>query len=113
MDMAQVENIPKTYAQALQSLAESHGEAGADDLSIFAAEDAGDNIVRLIHVSEVFPDLGGVRVYRMGSSAEFPFRSAIALVRPDQWARIKSGTDVLPADWKIARAKQVWPLLNE
>jgi hypothetical protein len=113
--MSVVETIPKTYAEAVQALALWHSEAGADDLRIFAAEDIGDNVVRLIDVSEDLPDLGDVPVYRMGSSDEFPFRTAVALARPDQWNKIKSGQGdvVLPADFKIARAQQVWPLLAE
>jgi len=113
--MAQIEVIPKTYADAVRALARWHSEAGADDLTIFTAEDLGDNVVRLIDVSEDLPDLGDVPVYRMGASDEFPFRTAVALARPEQWNKIKSGqTDlVLPADFKIARAQQVWPPVAE
>ncbi len=113
--MTEVETIPKTYAEAVATLALWNGEAGADDLVTYAAEDVGDNVVRIIHVSEAFPDTGDVDVFRFGASAEFPFRSAVALARPDQWKKIQSGSDELrlPADWKIAAARQVWPPLDE
>lgn len=112
--MAEVETIPKTYAEAVDTLARWNGEAGADDLLVFAAEDVGDNLGRLIHVSGQFPNLGGVSIYRFGASAEFPFRSAVALAQPEQWAKIKSGSGDLrlPDDWKIAKARQVWPLCD-
>jgi hypothetical protein len=109
--VAQIEEIPKTYEEAIRSLAESHGEAGPDDLVIFAAENPDDNVVRLISVSEDFPDLGEIGVYRFGASEQFPFQTADVLLRPEQWAKIRSGTGHLrlPAEWHIASARQVWP----
>ena len=113
--MTEVETIPKTYDEAVATLARWNGEVGADDLVTFAAEDVGDNVVRLIHVSEELPDLGDVRVFSMGASADFPFRSEIALLHSGQWKKIRSGSDELhfPSDWKIAAARQVWPLRDE
>lgn len=110
--MAEVENIPGTHADAVRVLADSYGASGADDLMIFALEDYHDNTVRLIQVSDAFPDLGDIRVYRFGSSAEFPFRSAVALLRPEQWERIRSDdkNPELPANWSLTTARQVWPL---
>jgi hypothetical protein len=112
VDMAQVESIPGTYADAVRILADSYGASGADDLVIFALEDQHDNTIRLIQLSDAFPDLGGIRVYRFRCSAEFPFRSAVAPVRPEQWERIRSGgkDPELPADWSLTTARQVWPL---
>jgi hypothetical protein len=115
LDMSAVVSIPKTYDEAVRALALWQSDAGGDDLRVFTAEDIGDNVVRLIDVSEDFPDVGNVPVYRMGASDEFPFRTAVALARPDQWNKIKSGQGdvVLPADFKIAQAQQVWPPLAE
>ena len=112
--MAQIEEIPKTYEEAVHSLAQSHGEAGPDDLLIFAAENLGDHTVRLIHVSDDFPDEGEIGVYGFGASADFPFRSADVLLRREQWARLQNGDPVLrlPEDWNVASARQVWPLHN-
>jgi hypothetical protein len=113
--MAVIQDIPKTYAEAVQTLANWQAEAGADDLRIFVAGDLGDNVVRLIDVSDDLPDIGDIPVYRMGSSSEFPFRSAVALARPEQWKIIQSGADglALPADFKITDARQVWPPIAE
>jgi hypothetical protein len=109
--MQEVEHIPKTYAEAVKTLSHWQAEAAEDDLQIFAAKDAGDGVVRLIHVSDQFSNLGAVPVYRMGKSVEFPFVSAVALARHDQWKRILSGDAELklPDDWKIDQLVQVWP----
>lgn len=112
--MSQVEHIPKTYEEAVMTLARWGGEAGADDLRIFAAEEMGDNVVRLIHVTEQFPDSEEVSVYTFGASEEFPFQSALALATPEQWEAIRSLGERrgLPSVWRTANAHQVWPPPN-
>jgi hypothetical protein len=109
--MSQIDEIPKSYEDAVRLLGQWGGEAGADDLRIFAAEDVGDEMVRLIHVTDQFPDSVRVSVYTFGASEEFPFRSALALASPDQWEvmRARGGYPGLPSEWKITNARQVWP----
>ena len=109
--MAATKQVPKTYQQATRVLARWQGESGPPDLEIFAFPDSQKQVVRLMHVSKTFPDLGGVRVYRMGRSAEFPFRSEIAQVLPKYRDKIKakSGEKLLPSDWESGTEERVWP----
>lgn len=109
--MSQVEHIPKTYEEAVVTLAQWGGEAGPDDLRTFAAENVGDEVVRIIHVSADFPNTVKIPVFTFGASEEFPFRSVVALARPEDWEEIRSGTGekLLPPDWKLSHPRQLWP----
>ena len=109
--MATTEQVPKTYQEAMRVLARWQGESGPADLEIFAFPDPQKQVVRLMHVSKTFPDLGGVRVYRMGRSAEFPFRSEMAQVLPKYRDKIKtkSGERLLPPEWRPGTEQRVWP----
>ena len=107
--MTSIEEIPKTYDQAVRVLAHWHGEGGATDLRVFAFRDPDQKIVRLLHVSATFPDSGGVQVYKLGRSDEFPFKSAVALALPKYWDSIKTGANLLPPDWDPNAAERVWP----
>jgi hypothetical protein len=108
--MSQVEDIPKTYEEAVVALTRWGDEAGPDDLMIFSADYVGDEVVRIIHVSDELPDTGQVFVVTVGPSKAFPFRSATALATPGQWAKIKAGDNVPgPPDWKFEQLLQLWP----
>ena len=110
--MSQIEHVPTTYRDAVETLAAWHGEAGADDLRIYAAKDIDDDVVRLIHVSDELPTFVPLRPYVLGPSAQFPFGSAVILLKPDQWKKIKLGIGDLrlPSDWNVDNAVQVWPI---
>jgi hypothetical protein len=103
------DTIPKSYEDAICLLARWNGEGGAADLRIYAFPDPTEQVVRLIHVSDEFVDVGGVRIYKMGRSEEFPYRSAVALALPKYWERIQSGEQLLPTDWDITSIRKVWP----
>ena len=109
--MATVERIPKTYADAVTALAEWQGSAGPSDLAIYSYDDPKQEVVRFVHISDEYPNLGGVRVYRLGRSEDFPFRSAVAMVNQEQWAKIcrRDSVSLLPEDWITAEPKRVWP----
>jgi hypothetical protein len=63
----------------------------------------------LLHVSDTFPDHGGVRVFKMGRSDEFPFTSAVAMALPKYWDKIRQGNSQLPPEWDPVAAIEVWP----
>ena len=107
--MTITEQIPKEYDEAVHVLARWHGEGGAQDLIVFAFPDPDEQVVRLLHVSATFPDVGGVRVYKLGRSEEFPFKSAIAFALPKYWDRIRLGVNLLPPGWDHKAAERVWP----
>jgi hypothetical protein len=107
--MTTMEQIPTTYDQAIRVLAQWQGESGEADLKIFAFPDTEGRVVRLAHVSEGIADRGGIRIFKMGMSKEFPFTSVIALTVPKYWDQIIHGEPLLPPDWDIATRRQVWP----
>lgn len=90
-------------------LSQWQGESGEADLRIFSFDDPDEQVVRLILVSGSFPDLGAVRIYTLGKSDLFPFRSSIATATPRQWDKIQSGADLIPRDWRAIEPRKTWP----
>lgn len=106
--MADLDQIPKTYDEAVLTLADWHGE-GHDGLEIYAFSDSPKNTVQLLEVSSEFPRTDCVNPIVLGASEEFPFRSAVALLSPTDWELVQSGHMSLPEGWEIANMHQVWP----
>jgi hypothetical protein len=107
--MATIDEIPKTYSEAVCSLVDAHTQAGPEDLSIVLFPDSQQQMVRLILISSDFQETGAVRPFPLGRSAEFPFRSAVALVTPEEWAQVEAARLRLPDEWDLATARKVWP----
>jgi hypothetical protein len=103
------EDIPGTYQDAVRTLARWHAEIGRANLEIFAFHDPCEMVVRLLEVSDEFPDTGGVIPVTFGRSTEFPFKSSVALVTPGEWQQILSGTLPLPDGWDLATRRRIWP----
>jgi len=104
-----VHKIPRSYDDAVRLLARWHGEEQAFPLTIFAIPDPRHEEVRLIEVSDEFPQPGPVVPILMGRSKEFPFRSAVALATEDEWRQLQRGEIELKEDWDISKATRVWP----
>ncbi len=107
---AMLDGVPKTYLEAIRVLAAAHA-AGPDRVDIYALPDPRAEVVRLIEVSATFPE-GGVErpaapgrlewvvpVFPMGRAADFPFRSEVVQVTPDEWQKLRQGTLRLNRDW--------------
>ena len=114
-----VDVVPATYADAVAVLAEAHA-SGDEQIVIYSVPDPAGRIVRLMEVSDAFPDAGVERpvttggrewvvpVFPMGPSPDFPFRSEIAQVTHDEWRRLREGTLILTRDWgDLNRAAKV------
>jgi hypothetical protein len=116
---AVLDEIPKTYTQAVRVLAAAHS-AGADRVDIYSINDPLQQVVRLIEVSDAFPD-GSVErpappngmerivpVFPMGKAKDFPFRSEIVQVKPAEWDQLCKGTLKLNRDWgDLKSAKRI------
>lgn len=113
-----LEVMPKTYEDAVHVLAAAHS-AGADPVEIYHVPDPQKQVVRLIEVSDVFPE-GGVErpvspngmerivpVFPMGRARDFPFRSEVAQVTPAEWAQLKQKTLKLNRDWDLEQVQKV------
>lgn len=107
---AAVDAIPKSYGQAIRVLAAAHA-TGPDEVQIYSVPDSQEQVVRLIEVSESFPESGvdrpapanGVErivpVFSMGRAKDFPFRSEIVQVTPAEWQQLRQGHLKLNRDW--------------
>ena len=102
--------VPKTYERAVRVLAAAHA-SGPDQVEIYHLPDPQQRVVRLIEVSEAFPE-GGVErpappggmervvpVFPMGPAEDFPFRSEIVQVTPAEWEEIRQGNLKLNRNW--------------
>jgi hypothetical protein len=107
--MSLIDEIPKTFAEAVNALVAAHSESGPADLKIIWFLDPQEQTVRLLLVSDEFQETGAIRPLPLGKSAEFPFRSAAALATPDEWRRAQDGSLPLPDGWDLAAARQVRP----
>ena len=104
------DKVPATYERAVQILIEAHA-SGPDPIDIYDLPDPQRIVIRLIEVSEAFPEGGVDRrsadggiehivpVFPMGPANDFPFRSEIVQVTPDEWAQLKRGDLRLNRDW--------------
>ena len=108
--MENLEEIPKTYADAVRTLACWHAEGHDKALEVYSLPDPDGLVVRLIEVSEAFPETGRITPVAMGRSADFPFKSCVALVTPDEWTDVQRRVIPLPAGWSLDKMERVWPV---
>ena len=105
-----VDAVPLTYDDAVRTLADAH-VAGDPAMDVYLVRDPQARVVRLIEVSDAFPD-GGVErpilptgferivpVFPMGPARDFPFRSEIVQVTRAEWDRLRTGQLRLNRDW--------------
>ena len=113
-----LEAVPKTYDDAIQVLAAAHS-AGDDPMEIYLVPDPQKQVVRLVEVSDAFPE-GGVErpvpphgierivpVFPMGPAKDFPFRSEVAQVTRAEWTKLQQKTLKLNRDWDLEQAQKV------
>jgi hypothetical protein len=80
--MQTTDEIPRTYEEAERLLARWQGEGGPADLLAFAFSDPADETVRLLYVSEEFPESGAIYAMTFGRSPEIPFRKCGSKSKP-------------------------------
>lgn len=108
-DVTDIEEIPRTYDDAVRTLVRWHGEGGPADLRVFLFPDPDEQVVRLLEVSDEFFTASEIHPLTLGRSAIFPFRSATALARPEDWDQVQAGRLSLPQGWNLNARRQVWP----
>lgn len=107
---AALDAVPKTYERAVRVLAAAHA-SGPDRVEIYHLPDPQQRVVRLVEISEGFPE-GGVErsvpdgglervvpVFPMGPAKDFPFRSEIVQVTPAEWEELRRGNLKLNRNW--------------
>ena len=124
--MPDLEQIPKSYDDACQVLAKSHAEEHGFPVRVICFPDPKKKEVRLVEVSNSFPanpiaaiaypDSSGVPrakptvpVVTLRPSADFPFRSSVALVTEEEWSQIEAGKLAVAGNWGLCVHRQVWP----
>jgi hypothetical protein len=114
-----LDTVPKTYDAAVRVLATAH-QAGPDRIDIYSLPDPEQRVVRLLEVSDAFPEAGVERpappdgvervvpVFAMGPAKEFPFRSEVAQVTPAEWEQLRQGSLRLNRNWgDLSQARRV------
>jgi hypothetical protein len=103
-----IDAIPKTYEAAIHALAAAHAD---DDVEIYSVPDPQQQVVRLIEVCSTFPESGVQRqvppngmerivpVFPMGAAKDFPFRSEIIQITPQEWEQLRQGKLKLNRNW--------------
>src|SRR5437763_1629927 len=86
--MATTRLIPSTYDDAVRALVRWHAGLRRSGLEIYSFPDPAGAVVRLVEISKDFPSSGGVLPVTFGPSAEFPFRSSVALLTPEEWHQV-------------------------
>lgn len=111
-------DTPRTYDEAVRVLAEAHA-AGDAMIEFFVIPDGEEEVVRLVEVSDDFPEAGVERpkspdgfervvpVFAMGRSRDFPFRSEVAQVTRSEWDQLRNGTLFLTRVWDLSQARKV------
>lgn len=104
-----VARVPNKYEQAVRELARSHARELGNGVTIYALLDETGRDVQLLEVTSRTAPLGWVMVVPFAASKEFPFRTRIAQITPDEWKRVRSGEMSLPEGWEVDRLQRVWP----
>jgi len=100
------EDIPKTYEEAVRTLARWHLE-GLDAAEVYSFPDPAGETVRLVEVSPRFPASGEPYPFTFGRSKEFPFRSSVIQITPGEWRDVLSQRLALPAEWDVGSRQRV------
>jgi hypothetical protein len=116
---AALDEVPKTYERAVGVLAAAHA-TGVASIDIYHLPDPQQLVVRLIEVSDSFPEGGVDRptppngmervvpVFPLGPAKDFPFRSEVAQITPAEWDQLLQGNLKINRDWgDLKRAKKV------
>jgi hypothetical protein len=106
-EMIDLDTIPKTYDEAVESLAAWHYD-DKSDMEVFVMADPDRKTVCLVEVSDDVGDDDNPRPIRMGTSADFPFSSSILLLSVSDWERINAGQLSLPEGWILERLRKLY-----
>ncbi len=63
--------------------------------------------IKLLEVSEATLTAGYVMPFGFGSTEEFPYRSVVALITPEEMQQIKNREMPLPPGWDLATAQVI------
>lgn len=104
-----MDQIPTTYDDAAKMLAGWHADGLGNGVTIYLFPDPTSVQVRLLEVTKDTIPSGSVIPIGFGTSPDFPFRSAVAQVTPQEWDQILVGTIALPDGWNLDQRLRVWP----
>lgn len=97
------------YDEAVRKLAAWHAEGVESELTVYAIPDPARREVRLIEVSDLFPEMDDPYVITIGPTSDFPLTSSTLSVSHGDLHLVESGERSLPDGWDFKAAKKVWP----
>jgi len=97
------------YDKAVRKLAAWHARGARPRVTVYAVPDPQRREVRLIEVSNAFPDTAPPEPVIIGPTRDFPYASGTLSVTTAAFRLIKAGRLPLPRDWDFASCKKVWP----
>ena len=101
--------VGDTYDEAVRKLAAWHAEGVTPSVTVYAIPDPERREVRLIEVSDAFPETGIPAPVTIGPTPDFPYTSGTLSVTPTELHLIRSGELALPEGWDFTSGKKVWP----
>ena len=107
--MVKVVEAPSTYEAAAKALARWHGEGQKPRVTIYLFPDPAQGVVRLLEVSDGFPETGEILPLTIGPTPELPFASTAITVTREEFRQVGTGRLRLPPDWDWDRKRRVWP----
>lgn len=113
--MGKTDEIPRTYEDAIITLARWHADEGERPIDIYSLDDPQKETVQLVEVSDefgvsdAFATSNRLLAIPMGRSTDFPYKSAVILVARSEWDDVENGKKTLPEGWDRSKLRQVWP----
>lgn len=101
--------VPKTMEEAVRWLVTDHARVDGSISAFWHFPDPRQKTIRLIEVADAVlpPENGHVDPIRFWAHVDFPFEAEIAMLSPEDWARVQAGTLLLPAGWSLPDAKEL------
>lgn len=70
-------------------------------------EESDSEPIKLLEVTEATMTIGSVMPFGFGATEEFPYRSVIATITPEEMQQVKSLEIPLPIGWNLETARRV------
>jgi len=96
-----------TYEEAVRRLARWHRESDLPPERIILFRDPGEQVIRLVYVTEHVPETGEFYPFQFGRSGEIPYVHIVAQVTRPEWEAILRGDISLPDGWDLQASEEV------
>jgi len=105
-----------TKDEAAVALAERHRNIDTETLEIvrFLSDDEDDERepIKLMEVSPATISTGQIDAFTFAATADFPYRTSLAVISPEEWALARQGELPLPNGWTWDRLVPLYRAKN-